>query len=396
MGTSLTRCQFTRGAKSITVDAPAERRWVAPITGEAGEATIRLPRNSPAASTDYIAPDGGSLVWILSEGDCGIWGGIIVDVDDSDPNTLLLTAYQPAKLLGRRYVDRSEYMMDVSAGLAASVLLRESLTGVRGLTMGATTFEGGVIDGDFRLRGDAWSGLTTLMDNSDGELHISATGEIHWCGSLAFADRYDTLLIAGSNLRDVSYTTSIQERASEVYSGEGRDAWVSRAAGAALDGWPAQVTVSGGPQAAQRELEARSRAAITISGGVTSDHWDIRERDFVNVMVPEAGFGGRTHRCRVLARSLADGDELMQLELQVIQPRAAVSLSGAGGRQRPAQRASEEGLSGSFAQVFGMLTRMAGEMAYKAKFEARYGVTYDEFARMQERRGTWPSNIPRF
>ena len=108
-GTSLTRVQFTHAGRSIIADAPADRRWVAAVTGEAGQATIRLPRNSVAASTLYIDPEGGSAVRILSEGGCGEWGGTVVDLDDSDPHTLVITAVQPAKLLGRREIHRMRH-----------------------------------------------------------------------------------------------------------------------------------------------------------------------------------------------------------------------------------------------------------------------------------------------
>jgi hypothetical protein len=86
----------------------------------------------------------------------------------------------------------------------------------------------------------------------------------------------------------------------------------------------------------------------------------------------------------------------MDLELQVIQPVAAVSISGAGGRARPAQRASSLSGGGSFVQVWGLLKQVVIETSYKAQFEAKYGRTYDQFSRLWQRRGVWPSNIPRF
>jgi hypothetical protein len=221
-------------------------------------------------------------------------------------------------------------------------------------------FEGGVLsEREFDPNGDAWGGLTALMDASDGELHIATGGEIEWCGPLANASRYDVLLVEGSGFQDVTYTTSIQNRVSEVTSGEGPSEFTARSGDAALDGWPAQATVDGNAATAQRELEARSQSSITISGGVTSGHWSIRERDFVQVLIPRAGFGGRMHRCRVLARSLADGDHLMRLELQVMQPVAPTTITsaGAGARQRPPMRAASDLSAGSFAQLFALIKR---------------------------------------
>lgn len=358
MGTSLTRVLFTRGTNSVVVDAPADRRWVLTAAGESGEASIRLPRDSAAASTTYINPAGGSRVTILSEGGCGEWQGIVLDVDDSDPHTLTLTAYQPAKLLGQRGVQRGGVIRNVSAGYNATIVLREALTGVRGLSIPYAPFEGGVLgERDFDPNGDAWGGLMALMDASDGEVHITTAGEINWCGPLAYANRYDTLLIDGGNLQDVSYQTNMQNRVSEVTSGDGMGAYTARRGDPAMDGWPAQAMTDGNAQTAQRELEARSEPSIMIAGGVTSDHWSIRERDFVNVLIPRAQFGGRLHRCRVLARSLADGDHLMRLELQVMQQIAPTTIAGvgAGARQKPPQRATSDGRAGSFAQTWAQM-----------------------------------------
>lgn len=360
MSTDLSRVWFQNGVNAMAADAMCERRWVALVSGEAGEATIRLPRNSDAASSLFIDPEGGSVVRILSNGGCGEWQGVVVDVDDSDANLLIITAYQSGKLLGRRIVNRPGTLVNVSAGYSATVVLTESLSGIRGLSIVNDPFEGGVLsEREFDPNGDAWGGLTALMDASDGEVHITAGGDVNWCGPLAYAGRYDPLLVEGGNLQDVAYTSSIQNRVSEVTAGEGPQQFTARSGDAARDGWPAQGTVDGTAATAQRELEARSQASITISGGVTSEHWSIRERDFVQVLVPRAGFGGRMHRCRVLSRSLTDGDHLMRLELQVIQPVAPTTItgSGAGARQRPPQRASDDLSSGSFAQLFALIRR---------------------------------------
>ena len=363
IGTSLTRILFTYGTNSIGVDAPAERRWVLAASGEAGEATIRLPRDSAAASTTYLNPDGGSLVRILSEGGCGEWFGIVADIDDSDPNLLGITAYQPGKLLGIRQLDAGP-IRNTTAGYMATTILREALVGVRGLSLPNAPFEGGTLgEREFDPSGDAWSGLAALMDASGAEIDVTAAGEINWIGPLANATRYDTLLVAGGNLQEASYRTVGAGRLAEVTAGAGPDAFTARRGDAAADGWPGQATIDGTAQSAQRELEARADAAILIGGGVTSEHWSIRERDFVNVLIPWAQFGGRLHRCRVLARSLADGEALMRLELQVMRPIAPTTISavGAGARQpppqRPSTRAKRATYAGSFAQIFAQIKR---------------------------------------
>lgn len=360
MPSSLSRVQLTRGARSVTVDAPSSRRWVAAITGEAGEATVTLPRGSMANDSAYIDYDGGSLVRIISEGGCGAWSGIVTGIDDSDPHVLALTAHQPAILLGKRVISGQSPLVNVTAGMCATRVLQAALDGVRGLSLVHTPFEGGVLSGStFDLNGNAWSMLTALMDASDGELHITEGGEVRWIGALAGGSRYDPLLVAGGNFQEVQYRTTITDRVSEVMRGEGADQYTARSGDAARSGWPGQLSIDGTAQAAQQELEARSASTVVIAGGVTSAHWSIRERDTVAVLVPNAGGGGRTHRCRVLGRSLADGEHLMKLELQVVRAVAPTTVvsAGAGGRMRPAQRASADALSGSLAQRFGVLFR---------------------------------------
>jgi hypothetical protein len=310
----------------------------------------------------YLAPSGGSLIRILSEGNSGAWSGIAVRPDYSDPQMIVITAYQYGKLLTRQQVERVAEIRNTSAGYAATVLLREVVDRVRYLSMPNAPFEGGILAGQsFSPNGDAWSGLMALMNGSDGEVHVTNGGEVNWCGPLAYARRYDTLLIADGNFHRWSYSGSIENRVSEVVAGSGPEQYTARRGDAARDGWPGQIAIDGSASAAQRELEARSQETITIRGGVTSEHWSIRERDFVQVAVPRAGFTGRTHRCRVLARSLADGDELMMLDLEVVRPVVSTAVSGAGARQRPSWRPGLDGSGGSIAQQFALLLRVLGD-----------------------------------
>jgi hypothetical protein len=190
---------------------------------------------------------------------------------------------------------------------------------------------------------------------------VSATGICEWAGPLV-GRRYDVLLVEGGNFHEVRYGTSTQDRVAQVTAGDGPDQYTARRGDAAVGNWSAQATIDGSASAAQRELEARSSPVVTISGGVTSEYWDIREHDYISVLVPRAGRTGRIHRCRVLARSLADGDRLMRLVLQVIRPvpTALITGSGAGARQRPPQRPSSDGAMGTFAQAFKLLLRTLG------------------------------------
>jgi len=329
---------------------------------------MTLPRSSPAATATYIDPDGGSIVSIASQGGCGTWRGVILPID-YDGVTIQLTALQMGAILGRRILTRSAVVANVTAGYVVSVILREALAGVGGLGVTHGPFEGGDHVASYSLDGqDAWGALSEMMDQSDGEIHINAdTGEIIWVGSLAASPRYDPLLIAGGNLRDVSYQTDATNRLAEVVATFGDERYTARRGETAAGGWPTQARVSsetGGAgmiAAATAELEQRTLPAVSISGSVTSAHWAIRERQYVRVIVPWARFTGATHVCRVLARSISDDSPLMPLELQVIPEVAATTVvPGAGARVRPPQRTGPDRLhSGSFAQQFRRLQRDA-------------------------------------
>jgi len=361
-------CTFTNGTASITVDVPASREWRVATTGSVGQATMTLLRSSPAATSTYIDPDGGSIVSIASQGGCGIWRGVILPIA-YDGATIQMTALQMGAILGRRIMTRSTAVTNVTAGYVVSVILREALAGVGGLAVTAGSFEGGDHIATYALDGqDAWGALTEMMNQSDGEIDINAeTGEIIWIGSLAAAPRYDPLLIAGGNLRDVSYQTDATNRLAEVVATFGNERYTARRGETAAGGWPAQARVAaktGGPgliAAATAELEQRALPAVSISGSVTSADWAIRERQYVRVIVPWARFTGATHVCRVLARSVDDSSPLMTLQLQVIPEVAATTVtSGAGARVRPPQRTGPDRLhSGSFAQQFRQLQRDA-------------------------------------
>ena len=354
---------FRRNASSRMVDAWCERTWQIPATGDAGEAVIRLPYSSAAASTTYIDPAGGSWVEIANEGGCGAWIGIIREIQYNTAE-IQLTCAQPWVLFGDRILHWETTQRHAApVGYLAGKILREAMSGLpwfweRYLPGEATD----PMIRNYEFNGqDAWSALQDLMDQCNSELIIDAeTGEVTWGGALSGDLRQTTLLIADGNLRNWSYRASGQQRAAEVMVKRGNERF-SLYSGAGAVAYPGQVTVTAATgqslyNVAAAELPRRAGAAISISGAVTSDLWTIRERDFVRVIVSQAGFSGKEHPCRVLGRRVSDDSPLMQLTLQVIDESVGVRVappmrggstgtSGAKGRgsfaqrQRAAQRA---------------------------------------------------------
>lgn len=337
----MARVRFQRGTSVIVVDAPAERTWRLPSAGTAGMARILLSRRCAAASSTYINPDGGSPVTIIGEGGSGDWDGVITNLAYTESG-IEVVAYQPWVILNRRISQRQGEIVNVTPGFIATLALRDALAGVGGLQIDGDPYECGAPNISFAFSGqDAWSIISSLMQLSDGELHIDATtGDAAWCGPLAYASRYDTLLVAGGNLRGATYRADVQNRVSEVTAVAGTARYTVRRGDTAADGWAAQTSVTAESslmlaQTANAEIDRRSSGANVIEGGVGSDLWDIRERMFVRVIDPRAGFTGRTHTCRVLARTLTDGADVMGLTLQVIEPVVGTPVTtGAGARLR--------------------------------------------------------------
>lgn len=346
----MARVTFTYNGRSTTVDVPADRAWRAAHTGQAGQATISLPRGSHALSSTYINPDTGSAVLVHDEAGSGIWRGIVTDIG-VDGMTTGVTAVQPFQLLGRRIVQSARILRHLTPGLAMTLACNMALDGANALSM-ATTNEGGGVDiSNFQPGGsDLWRVLTDLMANSDGEVHVDVNGVVQWIGPLAGGTRQTELLIAGGNLNNCQYLTSGGDRVAEVIATGTRGTYIARRGEVAAGGWAAQSAISGEPGLAEAEATRRSLPLVQISGAVSPLRWYLRERDFVRVVVPWGRFNGATHTCRVLARSISDRERMMALELQVITstpPPSIPSFIGAGGRQPPPQRPNEDGTGGS-------------------------------------------------
>lgn len=306
----------TTGA-TYTAELQAKRDFRLPATGNAGQASVTVPYSSPLAS--QVTPDGLDLL-LIQHATAGDWLGIVTTVEYG-PDGITLGALQPWGMLGRRLVKRSDTVTNIWPAYVVGVAMDAG--SVAGLFR-----DSGMPGGDTPLipsysfgYGDAWAVIQAMMDQSDGELSVdAATGRMDWCGALARANAYGPLLIAGQSLRGWKYATNAGDQIAEVVGTYGTSAYTTTYSDTAAKHWPAQAAVSGNSfrearELAEQELNRRAFPATTIAGSVTYTHAALRERDYANVLVPRVG---RTHVCRVLARSLDDSSPLIGLELQVM------------------------------------------------------------------------------
>jgi hypothetical protein len=310
-------------------------------------ATVTLSYSDPAASAAYIDPAGGSWLEIVGAGGCGGWVGVI-DQPQFDVDRLVITARQPWVLLSGRVMRwETIFRHPTSPGYIAGRVLREALSGIGWFNTRYLPADGS----DAPLRNyqftgqDAWSILVELMEQSTSELWIDAeNGDVRWMGALAGPGQLAIPLVADGNLLQWVYQSSGDDWAAEVVVKRGTERYSLSDGGATLSR-PAQVTITteAGASlylAARDELLRRTNPRVTVRGGVGPELWNIREGMFAQVYLPGVGFGGRRHTCRVLRRQLSDDNELMQVEMQAIEPAVGVRVA-------PPERATSGGNAGA-------------------------------------------------
>jgi hypothetical protein len=248
--------RFTH-TNSITVDAPCARSWAAPLTGNAGQATVTLPYGNPAADSRYIDMMGGSRVFVFDEYGSGTWSGIVTKVDRDD-TSLKMSAVQDHAILGRLPVSLDTTMTHTSP----AAVMYAALTNA-GEVLGLHTINGPwdgfqpFIEAYAMARKDVQAITDDMMNLSDGELHVDTeSGAMVFCGPHAYTSLYPTVLRGNANLRD----------------------------------WKVPVS-----------------------------HWDVRERQYVKVHIPRrGGIPAVMYVCRVLARAVDSGSLLMTLTLLIV------------------------------------------------------------------------------
>lgn len=315
--------RLTRGSSSIIATLPADVAWRMAATGAAGEAAVLIPRGHRAYSSTYINPAGGSLLRIEDERGAGVWLGV-TKTPEWTASGLLLKAQQPWAILSKRYVSNGQVLTNTSPGVIVTRALQDAVDGIH-FPIRTRLYEacGPVID-RYELRGqDCWSVITDMMRLSDGEISIDPETLIaEWTGALNGRQRMG-LLVAGKQLQNARYVSSIDDRVTEVIATSGDQTFAAWDGSAAVDHWPAQTTVQGQDGArglvtpATGELARRNLPMVTLEGEVGPELFSLRERDIVRVAVPFADFTGAMVTARIVARSLSRSGGRMRLGFQV-------------------------------------------------------------------------------
>jgi hypothetical protein len=332
----MTLCIFRSGRSQIAIDCLARRTYTLPASGQAGEATIRVPYGAHPNLRECISSAGASLVMIPAQGDRDGWYGVVTGLD-FDVSAVEVTAHQPWIILGKRNVSAGRRLVGHNCGDIWQAAVREALGGLGGypLRYGPQTDTPPIIPYEFAGQ-DLMSVAVDLMAASGMELmHTTGIGGapvLGWGAMHARSRLWPDLLVAGSGLQDEGFESTIADRVSRVNARD-RDGrtYTAYQGIAAAQGWPAEMTVQSGNSlaelmaASEQELIRLLQPGVQISGGVPRIHpgtgthlWDIRERDFVRVVFPRARFNGATATCRVLARTRSDDEALMGLTLQVM------------------------------------------------------------------------------
>ncbi len=230
----------TPAGATYSAELQTSREFRLPGTGNAGQATLRVPYSSSLASK--VSPSALDLV-LIHHGQAGNWRGIVTGVEYGRDG-ITLSVIQPWGLIGRRIVKRGDTVKNVWPGYLVGVAMDAAqvagMTNMNGWPVGDTPL---IPSYQFGY-GDAWSIITAMMDESDGELWVDpATGAVDWCGALACANAYGPLLFAGQSFRDWRYTTDASDQVSEVIGVSGMNAYTTARGDVAAQHWPAQAAV---------------------------------------------------------------------------------------------------------------------------------------------------------
>jgi hypothetical protein len=310
---------------SIATDVSCTRSWVAPVSGNAGQASITLPYDNPAADSRYIDMMGGSRVLVYDENGSGTWSGVVTQVG-RDERSLRLTAVQDHAILGRLPVSLDGTMTHTSPAAVMYAALTNAgevlgLHAINGPWDGFQPF----VEAYAMGRKDVQAIASDMMNVSDGELHINTdTGAMSWCGPHAYTSLYPTVLRGNANLRDWSTSADAGDRVAQVIAldpdGTPYTATDTRAGG----NWPAQAVINApnrraAQHVADTELANRVQSHQTVTGKVPLAHWDIRERQYVRVHVPRrGGIDAAQYTCRVMGRAVDSASLLMTLTLLIV------------------------------------------------------------------------------
>ena len=318
-----------------------EVEWTLIASGEAGEGTFRIPRSSFASVRPFISWDGGSQVYLPSQGGCGPWYGVVSGVDNAGP-WVEIQAVQPWAILGQRFVPTLSNVMASSPANIWAIAVDKALGSLAGYPLvGLSTAARTAPVVEYRFDGqDLMSVANDLMALSDGE-PVALTSPhngcvyLEWQGPTGRPTHWPYLFVAdSSHLFNVEMEPLTLSQLSEVRtrSPEGRElrVWYSDSA---RRGWPAQamLSIEGGmvdaSASAINELNRGIASSVVVRGkvppslthttGPTISLYQVKEGDYIHLLLRERGFTGSTVTVRILRRALSSTGG-MTLEMMVI------------------------------------------------------------------------------
>ncbi len=311
---------------SVGVALPASREWILPSDVEPGEATIFVPYGSPAAAEAYIDDEAASRVKILDVAGSGEWNGYVTNLT-FEADGVTVTAVESWGIVNRRHVALNQTLRNVTAGEIFSEAISYTPLKIGTVVAAPPALETYVFHGE-----TVGSVIADLVARTGMDFYINADD----CASFGPAgSAYDTILMAGGNLQEWSYSANSSPQASSVtYLSDmveetasaalSSSPWLDRVVVKAESGTAAELAA-----AAAAEMEVRKYPEIALAGSVPSSLFDLQIGDTVSAWTPQGGWGGGIRRFRVVSRIIDEASERMYVEFVIVRSVAPAATGSA-------------------------------------------------------------------
>lgn len=358
------------GAAGLQV---TEATFTLPTTGQAGQATVVVPKRHPAARAAYIGEAARSFVR-LEHAELGVWDGAVARIEET-PDRLTLTAYDLGQLLATRTVGQEE-LRAYTAGILAYYAFVKAFAGLNVRLRPAVPVESAPVMPSFEFNDQTVLDVYRALHEQSGQewtirervvrwgpptgrtygVHLFAEGDLRYAGRSIDLTEIPARAVARTSLGLEAVAVNA-ERATGRWPLELRltsDALDPRALQAAADTALAEadaalivvnVELRGerrglsltAPPAGEEGNIPRGLAETAVSLAAIEGHpWGaVREGDRLQITLPNAGLrdadgrSGTTGLYRVRARTYRDGGSLLGLSLQRLPAMTATAAARA-------------------------------------------------------------------
>lgn len=316
------------GTNSITLDLEVSQvTWRSPATQQFGAAELRIPRSSPAFSSQYISETSRFGVQI-SHPRLGIWDGIAKEMRiDSDGAHISAMALE--WLVSTRYVAPARTFREMTAGLIARQGLLDAFGGLSQTPILIGTFtECAPLVSHYEFTGQSYVHVLADLQVSTGQEWSIRNGALCW--HPRFGTFHEGRLIGGSDVVGESVRVAIDDVVTSVTATDARGASYTAYANEYNAGgiWSQEKRISVSTTT-DTDLVTAAQNALAVSRMPTriytcelrdvGSHWNtLREGDFVTFILPHAGLQTANPSCRILSRSYGDRKSTVTLELQFL------------------------------------------------------------------------------